>query len=160
MSEMSLTAVLYRMGKGDITVHGFRSTFRDWCADYASNGCSREVCEQALADKLPDRVEAATAAAISRQALYVDGRVGSISPGWALRPGLGYSMVNETTGRAGHRVAPLALPLPAVPAWQKPRHRQRSGYTASAENRLAGTGSEKLVCHPYSLIQRINAACS
>lgn len=31
LSDMSLTAVLRRMGHGDITVHGLRSTFRDWC---------------------------------------------------------------------------------------------------------------------------------
>jgi hypothetical protein len=27
-----MTEVLRRMGRGDITVHGFRSTFRDWAA--------------------------------------------------------------------------------------------------------------------------------
>ncbi len=59
LSDMSLTAVLRRMGRGDITVHGFRSTFRDWCAEFASNAFSREVCEHALAHKLPDKVEAA-----------------------------------------------------------------------------------------------------
>jgi integrase len=59
LSDMSLTAVLRRMGRNDITVHGFRSTFRDWCAEYASNTFSREVCEHALAHKLPDKVEAA-----------------------------------------------------------------------------------------------------
>lgn len=47
------------MGRGDITVHGFRSTFRDWCAEYGSNSFSREVCEHALAHSLPDKVEAA-----------------------------------------------------------------------------------------------------
>ncbi len=56
---MSLTAVLRRMGHGDITVHGFRSTFRDWCSEEASNAFSREVCEHALAHSLPDKVEAA-----------------------------------------------------------------------------------------------------
>ncbi len=56
---MSLTAVLRRMGRGDITVHGFRSTFRDWCAEYEANSFPREVCEHALAHRLPDRVEAA-----------------------------------------------------------------------------------------------------
>lgn len=56
---MSLTAVLRRMGHGDITVHGFRSTFRDWCAEEASNSFSREVCEHAVAYSLPDKVEAA-----------------------------------------------------------------------------------------------------
>jgi integrase len=59
LSDMSLTAVLRRMGRSDFTVHGFRSTFRDWCAEYASNAFSREVCEHALAHKLPDKVEAA-----------------------------------------------------------------------------------------------------
>lgn len=59
LSEMTLTAVLRRMGRGDITVHGFRSTFRDWCAEYASNAFPREVCEYALAHHVPDKVEAA-----------------------------------------------------------------------------------------------------
>jgi integrase len=59
LSDMSLTAVLRRMGRGDITVHGFRSTFRDWCAEYESNSFSREVCEHALAHSLPDKTEAA-----------------------------------------------------------------------------------------------------
>jgi integrase len=59
LSDMSLTAVLRRMDRGDITVHGFRSTFRDWCAEGPGNSFPREVCEHALAHSLPDRVEAA-----------------------------------------------------------------------------------------------------
>jgi integrase len=59
LSDMSLTAVLRRMGRGDITVHGFRSTFRDWCSEEVGNVFSREVCEHALAHSLPDKVEAA-----------------------------------------------------------------------------------------------------
>lgn len=59
LSDMSLTAVLRRMGRGDITVHGFRSTFRDWCAEAVANAFSREVCEHALAHSLPSKVEAA-----------------------------------------------------------------------------------------------------
>lgn len=59
LSDMSLTAVLRRMGRGDITVHGFRSTFRDWCSEAAGNAFSREVCEHALAHRLPNKVEAA-----------------------------------------------------------------------------------------------------
>lgn len=59
LSDMSLTAVLRRMGRGDITVHGFRSTFRDWCAESVGNSFPREVCEHALAHSLPDKVEAA-----------------------------------------------------------------------------------------------------
>lgn len=59
LSDMSLTAVLKRMGRKDITVHGFRSTFRMWCAESVGNFFSREVCEHALAHKLPDKVEEA-----------------------------------------------------------------------------------------------------
>jgi integrase len=59
LSDMSLTAVLRRMERGDITAHGFRSTFRDWCSENAGNAFSREVCEHALAHSLPDKVEAA-----------------------------------------------------------------------------------------------------
>jgi integrase len=59
LSDMSLTAVHRRMGRSDITVHGFRSSFRDWCAEAVSNSFSREVCEHALAHSLSDRVEAA-----------------------------------------------------------------------------------------------------
>lgn len=59
LSDMSLTAVLRRLKRDDITVHGFRSTFRDWCAEAVGNSYPREVCEHALAHKLPDKVEAA-----------------------------------------------------------------------------------------------------
>src|SRR5262245_34341419 len=33
LSNMAMTEVLRRMGRDDITVHGFRSTFRDWAAE-------------------------------------------------------------------------------------------------------------------------------
>jgi len=56
MSNMSLLMLLRRMHK-QITVHGFRSTFRDWCAEQTH--FPREVCEQALAHSLPDATEAA-----------------------------------------------------------------------------------------------------
>ena len=59
LSDMSLTSVLRRMKRRDITVHGFRSTFRDWCAESVANAFPREVCEHALAHSLPDKVEAA-----------------------------------------------------------------------------------------------------
>jgi integrase len=59
LSDMTITAVLKRMGRADITVHGFRSTFRDWCAESAANSFPREVCEHALAHRIPDKVEAA-----------------------------------------------------------------------------------------------------
>lgn len=57
LSDMTLSAVLRRMGRGELTVHGFRSTFRDWCAE--ETACPREVAEAALAHTLRDKVEAA-----------------------------------------------------------------------------------------------------
>lgn len=54
---MSLLAVLKRMGHGDLTSHGFRSTFRDWAAE--ETGFPGEVVEMALAHTIGNRVEAA-----------------------------------------------------------------------------------------------------
>jgi integrase len=59
LSDMSLSAVLKRMKRIDITVHGFRSTFRDWCAESSASSFGREAAEHALAHSLPDKVEAA-----------------------------------------------------------------------------------------------------
>lgn len=59
LSDMDLTAVLHRMGRGDIPVHGLLSTFRDWCSETSASAFSREVCEHALAHSLPNKVEAA-----------------------------------------------------------------------------------------------------
>ena len=56
MSDMTLTAVLRRMGKGDLTAHGFRSTFRDWAAEATAH--LNHVVEQALAHAIPSAVEA------------------------------------------------------------------------------------------------------
>jgi integrase len=56
LSDMTLTAVLRRM-KIDATVHGFRSTFRDWTAE--ETNYPRDVAEMALAHTIGDRVEAA-----------------------------------------------------------------------------------------------------
>jgi len=44
LSDVSLTAVLKRMGRADVTVHGFRSSFRDWCAESAASAFGREAC--------------------------------------------------------------------------------------------------------------------
>jgi integrase len=49
--------LLERMNRSDLTVHGFRSTFRDWAAERTH--LPREVAEHALAHSLPDKVEAA-----------------------------------------------------------------------------------------------------
>jgi integrase len=57
LSNMAMAKVLERMGRDDVTVHGFRSSFRDWAAEqtaYAS-----EVVEKALAHAIRNDVEAA-----------------------------------------------------------------------------------------------------
>jgi integrase len=59
ISDMSMTAVLRRMERSDITVHGFRSTFRDWAGE--TTGFPREVIEAALAHGIKDKAEAAYA---------------------------------------------------------------------------------------------------
>jgi integrase len=59
LSDMSPTAVLRRMERQDITVHGFRSTFRDWAGE--TTAYPREVIEHALAHQLKDKAEAAYA---------------------------------------------------------------------------------------------------
>jgi integrase len=58
-SDMTLTAVLRRMNREDISVHGFRSTFRDWCSECLTNSFPHEVIEQALAHTLTNKTEAA-----------------------------------------------------------------------------------------------------
>ena len=54
MSDMTLLAVLRRL-KVDATVHGFRSSFRDWAAE--QSGASWAVCESALAHNVGNGVE-------------------------------------------------------------------------------------------------------
>lgn len=58
ISDMTLGAVIKRMGLA-VTVHGFRSTFRDWAGETTSY--PREVIEHALAHQLKDKAEAAYA---------------------------------------------------------------------------------------------------
>ncbi len=57
LSNMAMTAVLRRMGRGDLTVHGCRSTFRDWAAE--TTAYPAEVVEVALAHTVGTKVEAA-----------------------------------------------------------------------------------------------------
>jgi integrase len=55
LSATSLLRVLHTMNRA-VTVHGFRSCFRDWCAEQTNY---REVAEMALAHAVGDMVEAA-----------------------------------------------------------------------------------------------------
>lgn len=57
LSENGMMAVLDRMELGHYTVHGFRSTFRDWAAEEGNHPA--ELAEMALAHAIGDKVEAA-----------------------------------------------------------------------------------------------------
>lgn len=57
ISNMAMLMLLRRMGRGDLTAHGFRSTFSDWCAEQTNT--PSEVREMALAHTVGDKVEAA-----------------------------------------------------------------------------------------------------
>ena len=56
LSSMAMAMLLRRMDV-DVTVHGFRSTFRDWSAE--CTGYAHEVCEMALAHVIGNKAEAA-----------------------------------------------------------------------------------------------------
>lgn len=88
LSDMTLTAVLRRMGR-PVTAHGFRSAFRNWAGEITAY--PREVIEHALVHQLKDKVEAAYARGTlfdKRRRLMADGakfcgirgQVASVSP--------------------------------------------------------------------------------
>lgn len=56
LSNMAMLALLDRLDI-DVTVHGFRSSFRDWAAERTA--FAHEVCEMALAHTIPNAAEAA-----------------------------------------------------------------------------------------------------
>jgi integrase len=57
LSSMAMAMQLRRLGRTDITVHGFRSSFRDWVSE--ETDFPRELAEQALAHALQNKTEAA-----------------------------------------------------------------------------------------------------
>lgn len=57
LSSMSMAMTLRRLGEGSVTVHGFRSSFRDWAAECTS--FPREIAEAALAHTIGDATERA-----------------------------------------------------------------------------------------------------
>lgn len=59
LSNMSMLMLLRRMNIEGVTVHGFRSTFRDWAAEVAN--APREVAEISLAHRVGSIVERAYA---------------------------------------------------------------------------------------------------
>jgi integrase len=57
LSTPAMARQLRRMEAGNIVVHGFRSTFRDWASE--TTPFPHEVCEQALAHAIGSKTEAA-----------------------------------------------------------------------------------------------------
>jgi len=57
LSNMAMLTLLKRMDRTDITVHGFRSSFRDWAAE--TTDYSNETVEMALAHTIKNQAEAA-----------------------------------------------------------------------------------------------------
>ena len=85
MSNMSMLMLLRRMQVEGVTVHGFRSTFRDWASEVA--GAPREVAELSLAHKIGSEVERAYArsdlldkrrALMKRWSAFVSGKAGEV----------------------------------------------------------------------------------
>jgi len=57
LSDMAMAQVLKRMERSDFTLHGFRSTFRDWAGE--TTQFDREVVEMALAHTIASKTERA-----------------------------------------------------------------------------------------------------
>jgi integrase len=57
LSNMAMSMHLRRLGSDKVTVHGFRSTFRDWASEATS--FPHEVCEAALAHVIKNKAESA-----------------------------------------------------------------------------------------------------
>ncbi|MGC1178315.1 MAG: hypothetical protein WA884_04645 [Methyloceanibacter sp.] len=57
VSSTAFLMLLRRMGRGDLTAHGFRSTFRDWAAELTN--FPSEVAEMPLAHSVNSKVEQA-----------------------------------------------------------------------------------------------------
>jgi len=56
LSNMAMLVLLRRMERSDLTVHGFRSCFRDWAAE---TGQPDDIAEAALAHTLGNKTQAA-----------------------------------------------------------------------------------------------------
>ena len=57
LSALAMLMLMRRMGRGDLTAHGFRSTFTDWAEE--TTAYSRAAVDMALAHAIGDKVEAA-----------------------------------------------------------------------------------------------------
>lgn len=85
-SNMAMTMLLRRMKFGHVTVHGFRSTFRDWAGDATSY--PRELVEQALAHTIQNKAERAyrRGTAVERRRELMEAWAQFLSKGAAVPP--------------------------------------------------------------------------
>ena len=74
LSDATLAKAARGSGGGDTTVHGFRSTFRDWAADA---GVADSWAEAALAHGNPNKTEAAY-----KRTTYFEQRRDALMPQW------------------------------------------------------------------------------
>jgi integrase len=81
LSHMTLSAVIKRMKLGHVTIHGFRSSFRDWAGDRTH--FPRELAESALAHAVGDAVERSyrRSDALERRRELMDAWAAFIEPG-------------------------------------------------------------------------------
>jgi integrase len=75
LSDGTLAKAMRTTGGGDYTVHGFRSSFRDWAAE---TGQPDAWAEAALSHKIPDKVEAAY-----KRTTFFAQRRDKLMPAWA-----------------------------------------------------------------------------
>ena len=75
MSDATLAKVLRTNGGSQYTVHGFRSSFRDWAAE---TGFANSWAEAALAHSNPNRTESAY-----RRTSFFDQRRDELMPAWS-----------------------------------------------------------------------------
>ena len=104
LSNMAMTELLRRMNHADITVHGFRSSFRDWAAERTN--FPSEVAEMALAHTVSDK----TVAAYNRSDLF--GKRRRLMAAWA-------TFCTAPEQKAQSNVAPL--PEQASRSTDRPR---------------------------------------
>lgn len=80
LSVMAMDMCLRRMGRDTVTVHGFRSSFRDWAGECSSH--PREIAEAALAHVVGDATERAyrRGDALEKRRKLMDAWAGFIEP--------------------------------------------------------------------------------
>ena len=76
-AQLSIAGIRKLVKDRGITTHGFRSSFRDWCAEQTN--CPREICEMALAHNVGNAVERAyQRSKLFRETSRADGGLGPL----------------------------------------------------------------------------------